>query len=77
MAHMAKGAVRGKNTSRGAKSSTSRTLSSTRQQNYSITPSVAPRVSKRNRPQIDYLSLNDGLDEDTPTSPKQRKRNVN
>ena len=66
-----KKAVRGKSTGRGAKPSTSRTLSSSRQQNYGIIPSTAPRVSKRNKPQIDYLSLNDGLDEETPTSPKR------
>ena len=52
----------------------SRTLSSTRQQNYGITPSQPSRVSKRTKPQIDYLALNDGLEEDTPASPKRRRR---
>ena len=52
----------------------SRTLSSSRQENYGITPSQSLRVSKRNKPQIDYLALNDGLDEDAPLSPKRRKR---
>ena len=47
-------AARGKNT--GAKPSNSRTLSSSRQQNYGINPSV-PRVSRRNRPPIDYSNI--------------------
>ena len=68
-------ATRGKNT--GCKVSNSRTLSSSRQQNYGINPTSAPRASKRNRPPIDYLILNNGLEEDTPVSPKHRKRGAN
>ena len=66
--------VRGKGSGKGTKPTSSRTLSSSRQQNYGITPSQSPRVSKRPKPQIDYLALNDGLDEDTPSSPKRRRR---
>ena len=36
-----------------------------------------PRVSRRNRSPIDYLTLNDGLEEDTPASPKCQKRGAN
>ena len=60
-----------------AKPPSSKTLSSSRQQNYGINPTLVPRSSKRNRPSIDYLTLNDGLEEDTPVSPKRRKRNAN
>ena len=65
--------TRGRGGSTGTRSS-SRTLSSSRQQNYGINPSQPPRVSKRPKPQIDYLALNDGLEEESPTSPKRRKR---
>ena len=70
-------APRGKSTSSGTRPSrsSSRTLSLLRQQNYGINPSPSPRVSKRTRPQIDYLTLNDGLEEDAPISPKCRRRN--
>ena len=66
--------ARGKSRGTGTKRASSRTLSASRQQNYGINPSQSPRVSKRTRPQIDYLALNDGLNEDTPPSPKWWRR---
>ena len=69
-----KKSVRGTGRGSAKRPTSSRTLSSSRQQNYGINPSQPSRVSKRTRPQIDYLALNDGLDEDTPTSPKRRRR---
>ena len=64
---------RGRGSGTRTRPTSSRTLSSSRQQNYGIIPQP-PRVSKRTKPQIDYLALNDGLDEDTPSSPKKRRR---
>ena len=60
----------GRGGGRGSSHSCTRTLSASRQQNYGIVPSPTPRVSKRTRPQIDYLALNDGLEEETPTRSK-------
>ena len=68
---------RGKNTGNRVSSSRTRTLSASRQQNYGINSSSSPQVSKREKPQIDYLALNDGLEEETITSPKRRKRTNN
>ena len=66
--------VRGRGTGRGTRPSRLRTLISSRQQNYGITPSPSLRVSKRTKPQIDYLTLNDGLEEEAPASPKRGRR---
>ena len=68
--------TRGRSAGGGTKSSGSRTLSSSRQQNFGIVPSPSPRISKHVKKQIDYLALNDGLDEDTLPSPKRRKRST-
>ena len=51
------------------------TLSASREANYGIpSASNAPRSSKRNRAAVDYFTLNDGLDEETPPSPKKKRR---
>ena len=52
-----------------------RNLSKSREANYGI-PSHQPAVCStgRIRATIDYLALNDGLEEDTPPSPKKKKR---
>ena len=62
---------RGRGCSRGR---TTHTLSESREANYGI-PAQQPTVhsTNRNRAQIDYLVLNDGLEEDTRPSPKKRK----
>ena len=66
--------ARSKGRGAGTKRASSGTLSASRQQNYGINPSQTPRSSKRTKPQIDYLALNDGLEEETPQSPKRRRR---
>ena len=53
---------------------TARTLSDSREENFGIPPATIPRTSRRTRATIDYLSLNDGLDEEQPTSPKRKRR---
>ena len=58
------------NTTRGKRS---RTLSESRQETFGISALV--RTLRSNRQTIDYLALNDGLEEDMPDSPKQRKKN--
>ena len=58
------------NTTRGKRS---RTLSELRQETFGISAPV--RTLRSNRQTIDYLALNDGLEEDMPDSPKQRKKN--
>ena len=51
------------------------TLSESRSQNYSITTPLASTHDLRSsHQQIDYLSLNDGLEEDIPLSPKRQKK---
>ena len=50
-------------------------LSESRKRKYSITPTAtSTRSLCSNLTPIDYLSLNDGLEENTPKSPKCRKR---
>ena len=51
----------------------SRTLSESRQETFGISALV--RTLRGNRQTIDYLALNDGLEEDMPDSPKWRKKN--
>ena len=58
------------NTTRGKRS---RTLSESRQETFGI--SALARTLRSNRQTIDYLALNDGLEEDMPDSPKRRKKN--
>ena len=58
------------NTTRGKRS---RTLSKSRQETFGISAPV--RTVRSNRQTIDYLALNDGLEEDMPDSPKRRKKN--
>ena len=58
------------NTTRGKRS---RTLSESRQETFGISALV--RTIRSNRQTIDYLALNDGLEEDMPDSPKRRKKN--
>ena len=51
----------------------SRTLSESRQETYGISAPV--RTLRSNRQTIDYLALNDGLEEDMPDSKQRRKKN--
>ena len=54
---------------------TAHTLSESRKANYGInTDSSNILNTKHSRAQIDYLALNDGLEEDTKPSPKRKKR---
>ena len=54
------------------------TLSENRSELYGISdtaePAVTSRSRRRSRHDIDYLTLNDGLEEDSVESPKQRKK---
>ena len=51
------------------------TLSESREANYGISAEPTNILNtKRSRAQIDYLALNDGLEEDTKPSPKKKKR---
>ena len=50
-------------------------MSESQSQNYSITTPIAnTRTLCSSRQPIDYLSLNNGLEEDIPLSPKRRKK---
>ena len=49
----------------------SRTLSESHQVTFGITP---PPPCRSNRPNIDYLMLNDGLEDDEVSSPKRKRR---
>ena len=60
------------NTTHGSKLTT---LSESRHATFGIT-APATRSVRSSRQPIDYLTLNDGLDEDTPISPKRRKKNT-
>ena len=60
------------NTTRGSKHMT---LSESRHATFGIT-APATRSVRSSRQPIDYLTLNDGLDENTPISPKHRKKNT-
>ena len=50
-----------------------RTLSESRQETFGISAPVT--TVRSNRQTIDYLALNDGLEEDIPVSPKRRRKN--
>ena len=60
------------NTTRGNKHMT---LSESRHATFGIT-APATRSVRSSRLPIDYLTLNDGLDENTPISPKRQKKNT-
>ena len=64
----------GKNRNRNEKKR-SRTLSESRQVTFGIAPPPAiTRSVHSNRQNIDYLTLNDGLEDDEVSSPKHRRR---
>ena len=64
------GRGRGRNRGRAA-----HTLSESRAANYGISAHNTTILNtKRTRAQVDYLALNDGLEEDTKPSPKKKKR---
>ena len=71
---------RGRSASKESKQATSekraRTLSESRSEKYGITPPAIPstRTLRRGLQPIDYLSLNDGFDNDSVISPRKRKR---
>ena len=58
------------NTTRGKRA---RTLSESRQETFGISALV--RTIRSNRQTINYLALNDELEEDIPASPKCRRKN--
>ena len=52
-----------------------RTLSESRQVSFGIqAPPAVTRSSRRNRLNIDYLTLNDGLEDDEVSSPRRKKK---
>ena len=67
-----------KNQSTPAPKKRARTLSENRSELYGISdtaePAVTSRSRHRSRRDIDYLTLNDGLEEDSVESPKWRKK---
>ena len=71
---------RGRGPGKGAKQTNSEkrahTLSESRSQNFGITPPANPstRILHSGLQPVDYLSLNDGLDDNTVTNPRKRKR---
>ena len=59
----------------GSHGKKSRTLSESRQENFGIsTANTTPHTIRSTRQTIDYLSLNDGLEDETPISSKRRKK---
>ena len=60
---------------RGKRGKTSQTLSESRKEQYGITATtVKPRSIRSNTQQIDYVSLNDGYEEDTLSPTKKGAR---
>ena len=60
---------------RGKRGKTSQTLSESRQENYGITAAnVKPHSVRSSRQQIDYVSLNDGYEDETPSPSKKRRK---
>ena len=58
---------------RGSCGRTSQTLSKSRQENYGISATnVTPRTVRSSRQPIDYVSLNDGYEDETPSLSKKR-----
>ena len=58
---------------RGNRGKASQTLSESRQENYGITAAnVKPRSVRSSRQPIDYVSLNDGYEDETPSPSKKR-----
>ena len=62
----------GKESKQATSEKRARTLSESRSKNYGITP--PPQTLRNGLPPIDYLTLNDGFDNDPVISPKKRKR---
>ena len=62
--------ARGRGRDRGSRA---KTLSESREMNYGITPQQPVQSTGRRHAPIDYLALNDGLEEETPPSPKKKK----
>ena len=57
----------------GKRGKTSQTLSESRQEHYGITAAnVKPRSVRSSRQQIDYVSLNDSYEDETPSPTKKR-----
>ena len=60
---------------RGSCGRTSQTLSESRQENYGIsTTDVTPCTVQSSRQPIDYVSLNDGYEDETPNLSKKRRK---
>ena len=62
----------GKESKQATSEKRARTLSESRSKNYGITP--PPRTLRSGLLPIDYLTLNDGFDNDSVISPRKRKR---
>ena len=62
----------GKESKQATSEKRARTLSESRSKNYGITP--PPRTLRNGLLPIDYLTLDDGFDNDTVISPRKRKR---
>ena len=73
---------KGRSASRESKQTTAekraRTLSESHSKNYGITPpaNLSTRTLRMGLQPIDYLSLNDGFDDETVISPRKRKRTM-
>ena len=60
---------------RGSHGRTSQTLSESRQENYGISATnVTPCTVQSSRQPIDYVSLNDGYEDETPSLSKKRRK---
>ena len=71
-----RGRSAGKESKQAMSEKRARTLSESRSKNYGITPPAIPstRTLRRGLQPIDYLSLNNGFDNDSVISPRKRKR---
>ena len=67
----------GKGRGHGSHGKRSQTLSESRQENFGISISnITPRTVRSSRQPIDYLSLNDGYEDETPDNPKQQRKDM-
>ena len=68
---------RGKRCGRGSHGKRSQMLSESRQENFGISISnITPCTVRSSRQPIDYLSLNDGYEDETPDNPKRRHKDT-
>ena len=68
---------RGKGRGRGSHGKRSQTLSESRQENFRISISnITPHTVRSSRQPIDYLSLNDGYEDETLNNPKRWRKDT-